>query len=150
MAAMSDQLEILVMDYIFHLQAFTQPTNLYIALCTGTITDAMSATLSGANEVGAGVGYSRQLLAASANATNWGPFPTTSTGTLTNKLAITFGPNTTTNWGTIASVAIVSSGPTTGTAGTLYFYGSLTTPRLVTVNDTLTFAADALSVQIDN
>jgi hypothetical protein len=66
-------------------------------------------------------------------------------GTTSNNNAITF-PAATADWGTINCFGYMSA----SSSGTLLFYASLTAARSITNGSTASFAAAALTFQIDN
>jgi hypothetical protein len=148
MAAMSNYLENKLIDHIFRATSFTAPTNIYIALCTASPTDA--STGSTITEVSGG-SYARQAYNPSNNS-NWeatqGGVSGASSGTggtTSNNTTIAF-PTATADWGTITSVALVDA----SSAGNVLFYGDLTSSRTINNGDTFQFNANALALQLDN
>jgi len=156
MAAMSDFLENKLIDWLFRGQAIgitgasaaagSGPTNLYVALLTAAPSDA-----GGGTEVTGG-SYARVAVASSL--ANWAgtqaaASTTASTGTggtTSNNNAITF-PAPTANWGVVTHMAIYDA----SAAGNLIWFGALTTSKTINSGDAApSFAATALSIQIDN
>lgn len=145
MAAMSDYLENKIIDWLFRGQTFTPPAGLHVGLLTAAPSDT-----GGGTEV-SGNGYTRVNLAPSL--TNWAgtqaaastTASTGTTGTTSNNSAITF-PSPTATWGTVTHFGIWDA----STAGNLLFYASLTVSKVINSGDTVSFAAAALTVQIDN
>lgn len=133
MTAMSNYLENKLIDHIFRATSFTMPTNIYIALCTATPTDA--STGSTITEVSGG-SYARQQYDPSASArwtaTQGGTSGASSgtDGTTENDTAITF-PTATADWGTVTSVAIVDA----SSAGNVLFWGDLDASKVVSNGD---------------
>lgn len=146
MANMSNYLENKLIDFLFRGAAFSPPATLYIALCTATPTD--SNTGSTISEITGG-NYSRQAL--TSNTTNWsttqGDTSATSTGTggtTTNQSVVAW--NSVTWTGTVAAVAICDA----SSGGNLLWWGVLTSSKTVASGDSVSFAANDLSIQIDN
>lgn len=145
MAAMSNYLENKIIDEIFRAQAFSAPAGLYIGLLTAAPSDT-----GGGTEV-SGNGYARQNLAPSL--TNWAGTQSAgsttassgTSGTTSNNSTVSF-PTPTASWGTVVSFGIYDA----STSGNLLFYGSLTIPKTINQGDTISFAAGALTVQIDD
>lgn len=151
MANMSNYLENALVDHLFRDTAFTKPSTLAVALCTAAPTDASTgATITEVTNAGS---YARVNLAAST--TNWANTQASgsgassgTSGTTSNSSVITF-PTASADWsGPITHIAILDS--TTHGAGNVLFWGALSVSKTVTNGDTLSFAANQLSVQIDN
>lgn len=143
MASMTDYLENKLIDFLFRGGSFTAPANLYIALYTAAPTDSSSGT-----EV-AGGDYERKQLNPSAS--NWystqSNTDATSTGTGgTTGNAATIAWNSVTWSGTVVAVAICDA----LTAGNVLFYKTLSASKTITAGDSISFATNALTVQIDN
>lgn len=144
-AAMTNNWENSLIDFLFRGQTYTPPATIYIALFTTCPTDSTSGT-----EVSGG-SYAR--VAVTSSLANWaGTQSAGSTtassgtgGTTSNNATVTF-PTATADWGTVNCFG----GMTASTGGTLLFYASLTTPRSITNGSTASFAAGALTFQIDN
>jgi hypothetical protein len=138
MGAMSDYLENKIIDHVFQGTPYTGPSTLYVALGT-------AASDSSFTELGATGGYAR--VAVTADASHWSD-ATGNNGTTANVLAITF-PTATADWNggsTIGYWAIYDA----ASNGNMLFYAAVTTPRAIVNGATASFAAGALTVQIDN
>lgn len=147
MAAMSDYLENKLIDYMFRGQAYTAPTTIYVGLLTTGTNDANT----GQVEVSGG-SYAR--VAVSSSLANWAGTQSAgsttassgTSGTTSNNNAIAF-PAPTANWGVITSFGMYDA----ATGGNLLFYGNLSISKTVNNGDAApTFAAAALSIQLDN
>lgn len=146
MPSMSYYLEQQLLQQIFRSATFSKPQGLCIGLGTGTVvTNDQGWTMTN-KEVGNSGAYARVPL--SPLDANWAAVTQTASnsGTTANSFAITF-PQATANWGTITNVMIFDSG-VLGT-GNMLFFGQLTTPKTVQVNDTFSFAVNQLSVYFD-
>lgn len=145
MAAMSNYLENKIIDWLFRAQSYTTPTGLHVGLLTAAPNDT-----GGGTEV-SGNSYARQNLAPSL--TNWaGTQSAGSTtassgtgGTTSNNSTITF-PTPTGSWGTVTHFGVYDA----STSGNLLFYGALSIAKTINQGDTISFAAGALTVQIDD
>ena len=145
MAAMSDYLENKVIDWLFRGQTFSPPAGLHVGLLTAAPSDT-----GGGTEV-SGNNYARVNLAPSL--ANWAgtqaaastTASTGNTGTTSNNNAISF-PTPSGSWGTVTHFAIYDA----ASAGNLLFFAALTIPKTIAQNDVVSFAAAALTVQIDN
>lgn len=144
--AMSDYLENKLIDTFVRGQSFTMPTTTYVALATGTGSDAACGT-----EVTGG-SYAR--VSVTSSLANWaGTQSAGSTvassgtgGTTSNNNAITF-PAPTANWGTVTEVCVFDA----STSGNLLFRTALTVSKTVNNGDAApSFAAAALTFQVDN
>lgn len=145
MAAMTDYLENKIIDWLFRGQTFTPPAGLHMGLLTAAPSDSAAGT-----EV-SGNGYARVNLAptlanwAGTQAAGSTTASTGNTGTTSNNSAVNF-PTPTASWGTVTHFAIYDA----ASAGNMLFYGALTISKTINQNDTVSFAAAALTVQIDN
>jgi hypothetical protein len=152
---MTDFLENKLIDWLFRAQAIgitgasaaagTGPTSLYVGLFTAAPSDT-----GGGTEVTGG-SYAR--VAVTSSLANWaGTQAAASTvassgtsGTTSNNGSIAFATPSAT-WGTVTHFGIFDA----STAGNLLIYGALTTSKTINSGDTVSFAAAALSFQIDN
>lgn len=146
MAGMSNYLENKLVDFVLRGQSFTPPATLYIALCTATPSD--SDTGSTITEVSGG-NYSRQSL--TSNAANWyatnGNNDNASSGTNgTTGNATTIAWSSVTWTGTITAVAVCDA----SSGGNMLFYTALSSPKTIASGDSVSFATNALTIQIDN
>ncbi len=145
MAALTDYAENKLIDALLRAQAIGTPATWYIALFTAAPTDS-----TGGTEVSGG-SYARVAVTASlANfaGTQSAGSTTASTGTsgtTSNNAAITF-PTASGSWGTVTHWGIADA----STAGNLWIYAAVTTPPTITSGMTPSFAAGALTVQVDN
>jgi len=134
MAGKSDWLENKILNYIFNAGSFTPPTNVYVALFTVAPNDAGS----GGTEVSGG-SYGRAAVAC-----NTTQFPTTTTGIITNANDITFA-QASAAWGTIVAFALYDA----SSSGNMLYWNSITPPKPVAINDTVTIAAGQLQIEED-
>lgn len=136
MASKSDYLETRILDHVMSDGAFTEPANIYMALCTATPTDASTgATITEANYTG----YARtEILATDLSAA--------AAGSKTNSAAITF-PACTAGDDTIIGFVIVDSA-TIG-AGNILYWGTVTSKVIDTSNTPPTVAIGALVITED-
>lgn len=146
MASMSNYLENKLVDYLFRGVSYAPPATLYIALCTAAPTDA--STGSTLTEVSGG-NYARQPIA--SNTTNWfttnGDNAATSSGTngtTGNSVAILW--NSVTWNATVTDIAICDA----LTGGNVLFYSTLQSSKTIAATDSLSFAINSLTIQIDN
>ena len=129
----SDYLELGILDHIFLTAAYSQPSNIYIALCQSTIDDAdTGSTLP--SEVSGG-SYARKSCA------TW---DAASAGSTKNGVAISFA-QATADWGTITDFAVCDA----ITAGNVLCYAKLTTSKSVASGDTAKFATGDLKSQLN-
>ena len=149
MANMSNYLENKLIDHLFRNTSYTVPATISIALVTTAATD--TSVGSSLVEVTGG-SYGRVTVTPST--ANWRGTDAQVTavsagtgGTTDNAAAITF-TTATADWGTVVGVAITDGGATA--AGNVLFYGTLTANKVVSNGDTFQFAANQLTVQIDN
>jgi len=136
MTALTNYTENNLINHIFRTASFAKPSALYVGLIT-TLTDGEAGTVT---EV-AGGSYAR--VARNPLDTNWDV--TTTTGTTANTASIQF-PAATADWGTVTSLGIWDA----ATGGNLLIYSALTNARTITNGTTPSFAAGALTFQIDN
>lgn len=126
----SDYAEGKVLDHVFSLAAFTQPT-LYLAVSTANPTDAGS----GAAEP-SGNGYAR----VTTSAASW-----SRTGNIVENAAELAFPEATGSWGTLTHFALYDA----STGGNLIIHGTLTTSKAIAANETLRFPAGNLTFTLD-
>lgn len=144
-AALTNTYENSLIDWLMRGQALTPPATGYVALFTTCPTDSSDGVEA------TGGGYARVSYAASL--ANWaGTQSAGSTtassgtgGTTSNNNVITF-PAATADWGTVNCFGYM----TASTSGTMVFYAALTASRNITNGSTASFAAAALTFQIDN
>lgn len=133
MGAFTDYLENEMLDHLFG-SAFSAPTSVWMALSTSTPTDA-----GGNVTEPSGNGYARVEIGNSS--TNWNA---ASSGTVTNKTAITF-PEASGSWGTVTHFVLYDA----STAGNALIWGALTASKAIGTGDTASFAIGSLSISLD-
>ena len=135
MASKSDYAELVVLDHLMSDGAFTEPANVYMALCTAIPTDAsIGGTLTEANYTG----YARkEVLATDLSAA--------ASGSKTNSAAITFAACTAGS-STIIGFAIVDSA---AGAGNILYWGTTTSKVIDTSNTPPTIAIGGLVITED-
>ncbi len=146
MTAMSDTLENKLIDALLRGQAYTMPATTYIGLMT-----ALEADAAGGTEV-SGNAYAR--VSVTSSLANWagtqGAASTTvssgTSGTTSNNGVLTFPTPTPSGWGTVVGIGIFDA----ATGGNLLLYGALASSLVINAGTPPTFAAGALSFQIDN
>lgn len=84
--------------------------------------------------------------ASAGSIANNGSFNSSSSSTLTGSGTgvITF-PKATASWGTINAVALLDA----STSGNVLWYGELTNPKTIDIDDTVSFAANDLQLSLD-
>lgn len=142
--ALSDYLENKVVDHVFRGTAYTAPATIYVALYTSSCSDS-----AGGTEVSGG-SYARGSLATGtttwANTQASGTGASTGTGgTTSNSSTITFATPSA-GWGLVTHIGMLDA----STAGNLLVCTALTVSKTINSGDTVSFAAGALTVQVDN
>jgi len=132
---LSNDLETRLLDYMLHTANstnFASPASLWVGLCTAAPSDTAP------NECGAG-GYARKQVA----------FTTASSGSSQGPTATTNFDQATTSWGTISGYAVFDEA--TGSSGATHylFYGAVSPTVAVTANDTVSFAASAMTLSFE-
>lgn len=143
--SLTDYAENKLVDATLRAQAIGTPATWYIALYTTCPTDSTAGT-----EV---IGGSYARVAVTAGLTQWaGTQAAASTtassgtsGTTSNNATISF-PTPSAGWGTVNCFGITDA----STSGNIWIYASLTTPKTINSGDSVSFAAAALTFQIDN
>lgn len=143
MAAMSDSIEGLILNYIFRSQAFTQPTVLAHCLMTTAAVDADTGVFTSGTgvEVTNANGYLRQNEAAGTG--NWTD-ATAGDGQTDNVNEIAFPQATGDYPANVVAMAITDN--VTHDAGAMYFHGTLDVAKDVNSGDTFKFAVGAVNV----
>lgn len=143
-AALSDYLENKLIDHVFRGTAYTAPSTIYVALFTSSCSDA-----SGGTEVSGG-SYARPSI--TSNGTNWANTQNSGTGTssgtsgtTSNSGAINFATPSA-GWGTVTHWGLYDA----SSSGNMLVCAALTSSKTINSGDTVSFAAGALTVQIDN
>lgn len=143
MPVFSDYLENKILDHLLRATAFTAPATVYVALLTATPSDTGGGTeVSGSN-------YARVSVTSATTAWNGTHGTTTGAssgtdGTVENAAVITFNTPSG-SWGTVTHFAVYDA----PTAGNLLFYAPLTVSKIIGSGDAVSFAAGALSLQLD-
>jgi hypothetical protein len=145
--ALTDYAENKVLDALIRAQAIGTPATWYVALYTTCPTDSTAGT-----EVTGG-SYAR--IAVTAGLTQWaGTQSAGSTtassgtgGTTSNNATITFTPGPSANWGVVNCWGLTDA----STAGNIWIYSSLTTPKTINNGDAApSFAVGAATFRIDD
>lgn len=144
MAALSDYLENKIVDHILRATPFTAPATVYVGLLTAAPSDT-----GGGTEVTGG-SYARVAVTSATTAWNGTHGTTTGAssgtdGTIENAATITF-PTPSASWGTVTHWGVYDA----ATGGNLLFQAPLTVAKTINIGDAVSFAAGALSLQIDN
>jgi len=126
MSAMSDYLELKILDHITGRTAYTKPSAVYLGLSTGDFTD----TGSGSSEL-TGNNYSRVSVA----------FDAAASGATSNTSAIDFAAASG-NWGTVSHWALFDA----ATSGNALITGSFSASKTIETNDVLRIAAGDLDL----
>jgi len=135
MSAFSGFLEQAIVNYLRGTAVTPAPTTLEIALHTADPLD----DYSGAAEVAAGVGYSRQAIVLSA------PSSTVGVGTISENVGnIIFGPASTNSWGSITHWSIHGVGADTN----FYLKGVFLAAKAVAVGDSYSIPDGTLSILV--
>ena len=132
MGSFSDYLENKILDHIFMKTAFSQPTNIYVALST---TDP-GEDGSGISEP-SGNGYAR----VQTSGDDWNA---AANGHIDNANDITF-PEATGDWGTITHFALFDA----ESDGNMLAYGELSQSKTIGSGDTAKFKAGDLDITLD-
>ena len=143
--SLTDYLENKLIDWLIRGQAFTPPTSLFISLHTASCSDSSTGT-----EVTGG-SYARASVVSSL--ANWAgtqaaastTASTGTNGTTSNNAAINFATPSA-GWGTVTHFGVFDA----STAGNMLICQALTVSKTINSGDTVSFAAAALTVQIDN
>lgn len=144
MAALTDYLENKILDDLFRATGYTPPATLHVGLLTAAPSDSAAGTEA------AGGGYARVAVVSATTAWNNTQGNTTgastgSDGTIENAAAITF-PTPSASWGTVTHFGIYDA----ASGGNLLVYAALAASKTINAGDAVSFAAGALSTQIDN
>ena len=126
MSAMSDYLELKILDHITGTASYTAPSAVYLGLSTGDFTD----TGSGSSEL-TGNNYSRVSVA----------FDAAASGATSNTSAIDFAAASG-NWGTVSHWALFDA----ATSGNALITGSFSASKTIETNDVLRIAAGDLDL----
>ena len=125
MSAMSDYLELKVLDHVLSVTAYTMPSNVYVGLSTGSFGDDNSGTeLSGNN-------YTRKEASFSA----------ASSGEITTSGTVEFNAATG-SWGAISHFGIFDA----STSGNLLIHGAFAAAKTIATGDILRINAGDLDI----
>ena len=130
MAALSDDAEKLLLDWLMTTGTATRPTAWYVALYTAAPSDS-----GGGTEVSTG-GYARQSVTFDAAATPG--------GTTSNNNVVQFTASGA-NYGTVTHIGIHSA---VSGSGNLLWHGAMTASRVVNDGDTLEFSVGNIDLTI--
>lgn len=130
MSGFTDYLEDKVLDHVFGGNAYTAPTNLYVALYTVSPGDDGT----GGTEVSGG-GYARQTATFNVS----GSSPTEAT----NAAAIEY-PTATADYGTVVACAILDA----SSGGNMLAYATLTSSKVVSTGDVFRFDQGDLDITL--
>ena len=145
MGALSDYLENKLVDHILRATAFTAPATVYVGLLTAALNDTGGGTEVSGNAY-ARVGVTSAPTAWNGTHGNTTGASTGTDGTVENAATITFPTPTPSGWGTVTHWGVYDA----SSGGNLLFYAALTVSKTINSGDTVSFAAGALSLQIDN
>ena len=145
MAALSDYLENMIVDHILRATAFTAPATVYVGLLTAAPNDTGGGTEVSGNAY-ARVGVTSATTAWNGTHGNTTGASTGTDGTVENAATITFPTPTPSGWGTVTHWGVYDA----ASGGNLLFYAALTASKVINAGDAGSFAAGALSLQIDN
>ena len=129
MSAMSDYLEVKILDHITGRTAYTKPSAVYLGLSTGDPTD----TGSGSTEL-SGNNYQRVAVA----------FDAAASGATQNTSAIDF-LSASGNWGTVSHWHLWDTDGTSS-AGNMLIHGAFSASKTIETNDVLRIAAGDLDL----
>jgi len=128
MAAMSDYLELKLLDHSLGTTSYTMPSTVYIGLSTATFADDNSGTELTGN------GYARKSIA----------FDAAASGTTDNSASVEFAAATG-SWGTVSHFGLFDA----LTGGNLLYHGAFTASKAVASGDILKIPAGDLDVSLD-
>ena len=131
MSAASDYLEDKLLDHVLGNPAFTQPSNIYLALFTADT--GLEANSPSAEIYTSGTAYGRQSVS----------FAASSSGSASTSATVTFSAATA-NWGTVTHVAVMDA----STSGNVLFYGAVTTSKTIESGDTFQVSSGNLTVSL--
>ena len=131
MSAASDYLEDKLLDHVLGNTAFTQPSNIYLALFTADT--GLEANSPSAEISTSGTAYGRQSVS----------FAASLSGSASTSATVTFSAATA-NWGTVTHVAVMDA----STSGNVLFYGAVTTSKTIESGDTFQVSSGNLTVSL--
>lgn len=120
----------------------TAPANVHVRLYNSTVNDAANAATDSL-EGGTAANYADvQVTNSSASWTN-----STSGGSKTNKITLTFTTAASTGWGTVQSFAILDANSTT--TGNVLYWGDLTSSQAIAAGNIVRFSTGAIVISED-
>ena len=131
-----------LLAFMFRADALSKPAMWLALTSTVPLETDTGATIP---EIAHGNGYARVVVTGN---TTWGVPDVASevSGTIVNLVAIAFNQNTTADWGYVSGVAILDASG--DAAGNMWWYGSLATPKLITVGDTFSIPTGSAIIKI--
>ena len=135
MASLSNYLQNSLINYLLRDGIWSKPSEIAVCLLTSPASPSDTGSLSG-KEVINGNGYSRQVVPVSDS--SW-QVPTI--GITSNIPTISF-PTATGSWGTVVGAALVDN--STYGSGNLLLFGTLSTQKVISQNDTFKFDPNSL------
>lgn len=125
MSAMSDYLELKVLDHVLGTTSYTMPSAVYLGLSTGSFGDDNSGTeLSGSN-------YSRKAIT----------FSSAANGTTSNDSTIEFSAATG-SWGTVSHWALFDA----ASSGNMLIHGAFSAAKTIATGDIVRVATGDLDI----
>ena len=125
MAAMSNYLELKMLDHFLGTASTSAPSNVFLSLWTSDPTDAGSG-----NEL-SGSGYARQVI----------NFAAASGGAAASNSTVTF-PTATGSWGTVTHIGIHDA----ASSGNLLYHGSLSASKAIGSGDVMQVASGDITI----
>jgi hypothetical protein len=120
----------------------TAPANVHVRLYNSTVNDSANAATDSL-EGGTAANYADvQVTNSSASWTN-----STSGGSKTNKITLTFTTAASTGWGTVQSFAILDANSTT--TGNVLYWGDLTSSQAIAAGNIVRFSTGAIVISED-
>lgn len=136
MTAASNYLENKVLDHVLKNTAFSQPSNLFLALFNNTSTNTAAnleaGTLTDETST-SGTAYGRKAIA----------FGAAVNGSSASSATVTFDAAQSA-WGTITHVAVMDA----QTSGNVLFWGAVTTPKDIQTGDTFQVTSGNLTISL--
>ena len=126
MAAMSNYLELKMLDHFLGTSSTSAPSNVFLSLWTSDPTDAGSG-----NEL-SGSGYARQDI----------NFAAASGGAAASNSTVTFPTATGSGWGTVTHIGIHDA----ATSGNLLYHGALSASKAIGAGDVMQVASGDITI----
>lgn len=126
-----------VLKHLFGISAYSAPTTVWVAVCTGGVTDA-----GVANGEPSGNSYTR--VAITNNGSYWDYSQVGGLTKIANHAAVTF-PQASGSWGTLTDVFLVDA----ASGGNILAHATLATSKTIGSGDTLQFNAGDLQFTLD-